>query len=673
MPTLKAKIKVLPSRTGVYLFKDKRGKVIYVGKAKNLRSRVGQYFGAHDNRPQIPYLMQDTADFDFTVVSSELESLFLENTLIKQYMPQYNIMLRDDKNYAFIKIDYSTQIPQIGYARKVEHDGSSKSNRRSSKGKQGKINGNGRNNNRAVNGKRAKYFGPYSSARKIKQTLDFSRKIFPYCANSQIGQRPCFYYYLHRCPGVCIGQISLEEYGKQVERIVLFLSGKTREIKRELKSSMTEASHRRQFEQAARLRDQLRAIEVLDERQVAMFPKRIDWDFISLVESGTMTCINLFKVREGRLIDKENFIYDSRRTDGEYSANSGRSEHNNADRVADSVGGHVSATLQAFLEQYYADASDLPREVYVETRLDNPQLIEQLIKRRAGYKITVSVPTRGKKLQLINLGKTNAKEYLYKWQASQAVNLDAIKKTLEVLKNILSLPTIPRRIEGYDISNIQGTNPVGCMVVFKDGLPTKSEYRKFKISVKQTPDDFAMIKEMLTRRLSRLPKQPAGEKPKAGIMVSNETSAGGSIASKDTWPRPDLLVIDGGKGQLGVAIAVLKQKNLDIPAIGLAKRIEEIFLPGQSEPIILGHDHPALQLLQRLRDEAHRFAITFHRSLRGKQAIKSALDTIPGIGPKTKKLLKQKFGAIAKIRQASREELAELLGQSKARQIKKYL
>ncbi len=326
------------------------------------------------------------------------------------------------------------------------------------------------------------------------------------------------------------------------------------------------------------------------------------------------------------------------------------------------------ATLQAFLENYYADASDLPREIYVETKPENLALIEQLVKQRAGHKVNVRIPTRGKKLQLTNLGQTNAREYLYKWQSSQAINLDAINKTLEELKNILNLPTTPCRIEGYDISNIQGTNPVGSMVVFKDGLPAKSEYRKFKINIKQTPDDFAMMREMLARRLARLPKQPAGAKPQAPDAGEPPGEGG-----KDGWPRPDLLVIDGGTGQLGVAVDALKQKNLAIPAIGLAKRIEEIFLPGRSAPIVLGFDHPALQLLQRLRDEAHRFAVTFHRFLRGKQAVKSALDTIPGIGPKTKKLLKQKFGTIAKIRQASAEQLSELLGQAKADHIKKYL
>jgi excinuclease ABC subunit C len=305
---------------------------------------------------------------------------------------------------------------------------------------------------------------------------------------------------------------------------------------------------------------------------------------------------------------------------------------------------------------YYGQATDLPQEIFTQYELTNPDFIKTLIKSRQATNkqkraVKLSVPTRGQKLNLINLGKTNAEEYLRKWQRSQASNLDTAKETLENLKQILNLPTLPRRIEGYDISNTQGTNPVGSMVVAKDGQAAKSEYRKFKITSKQTPDDFTMMREMLTRRLAR-------------VNPSNE---------KDAWPLPDLIVIDGGKGQLGIVVEVLEKANLNIPIIGLAKRIEEIFLPHNPEPIVLPHDNPVLQLLQRLRDEAHRFGITFHRNLRSKQAIKSALDTIPGIGPKTKKLLKQKIGTVDKIKQTPLEQLAAIVGPAKAEIIKKHL
>lgn len=600
MSKLKEKLKEIPRKPGVYKYLNKDGKVIYVGKAKNLRSRVLQYFG-HDTREQIPFLIRDAADLDFIVVNSELEALFLENTLIKQYMPEYNIMLRDDKNYAFIKIDYSTQIPSISYARKIEGE------------------------------KQSKYFGPYSSTKKIKQTLDFVRRIFPYCANKEPGKRPCFYYYLHRCPGICIGAISAAEYKSQIDRIILFLSGQTSSIKKELKKSMKQAAKSRKFELAGRLRDQLQSIEVLDERQVTMFPLKVSWDFISIYIDGLSACVNLFKVREGKLIDKENFIYD------------------NILHLPQNA--RESMVLRAFAENYYATASSLPKEIYTQASLPKGNLVAEVARSRAGRKVPVSVPTRGQKLKLIKLGVVNAQEYLAKWQRSQASNLDAAQETLKQLQKILKLAELPRRIEGYDISNIQGTNPVGSMVVAKDGQAAKNEYRKFKINSKQTPDDFAMMREMLSRRLARVnPENPA-----------------------DAWPLPNLLVIDGGKGQLSVAVEVLKDKGLKIPVIGLAKRIEEIFLPRKPKPIVLSHADPVLQLLQRLRDEAHRFGITFHKSLRSKAAVKSALDTIPGIGPKTKKLLKQKFGTVANIRQASSEDVAAVVGLNKAEIIKKYL
>lgn len=622
MAKLQDKIKDIPHKPGVYKFLNKDGEVLYVGKAKDLRNRVSQYFGI-DKREQIPFLMAEAVDLDYIVVNSELESLFLENTIIKQYLPEYNIMLRDDKNYAFIKIDYATEIPQITYVRKIEEGD-----------------------------KHNQYFGPYSSTRKIKATLDFVRRVFPYCANKEIGKRPCFYYYLHRCPGICIGAVTMEEYNRQLERIALFLSGKTSEIRKQLEQEMKAASRSKRFEQAARLRDQLHAIAVLDERQVTMFARKVSWDFVSVFVDPITACVNVFKVREGKLIDKENFIYD------------------NILAIPEELrGSHIT---QTFMENYYSQATSLPKEIYTQFELPNQSLIEQLLRSRAKKKVTLGVPTRGQKLKLINLGVTNAEEYLRKWQRSQASNLDLVNEILENLKTLLQLPQLPRRIEGYDISNIQGTNPVGSMVVFKDGQAAKSEYRKFKINVKQTPDDFAMMREMLTRRLARL-NTNSFRHPEATAEGSQKQILRSTQNDRDFWPTPDLIVIDGGKGQLGIAVEVLKKSKQNIPVIGVAKRIEEIFLPGKSEPIVLPHDNPVLQLLQRLRDEAHRFGITFHRSLRSKQAVKSALDTIPGIGPKTKKLLKRKIGTVDQIRKAPIEKLAEVVGQTKAEQIKKAL
>lgn len=599
---LKDKVKQLPNKPGVYKFLSKSGEVLYVGKAKSLRSRVGQYFNHSDKRAQLPFLLSEAQNLDYIVTTSELESLFLENTLIKEYLPKYNLMLRDDKNFAFIKIDYSTQIPQIGYARKV------------------------------TNEKTAKYFGPYSSAKKIRHTLDLVRKIFPYCANEKIGHRPCFYYFLHRCNGVCIGEISLTDYQLQLNRIAEFLTGKTESIKKELSSKMRAASHKKQFEAAARLRDQYQALLLLDEKQLSVLTKKVSWDIISVSTNDLSAGVNLFKVREGKLKDNEQFIYDNILI---YNKDNERAEN----------------VLQSFLETYYSQATDLPQSIITQLKPINPIIIDKLLRSRTKHKVNLITPSKGEKLKLIKLGQVNAEEHLIKWQHNQASNIDNLQLALNELKLRLKLPTTPRRIEGYDISNTQGTNPVGSMVVVKDGLPVKSEYRKFKITDKNTPDDFAMMREMLTRRLKR-------------SLIENKT---------ERWPLPDLIVIDGGKGQLTTAVNVLNELQLKIPVIGLAKRIEEVFLPQRKIPLLLSYDNPALQMLQRLRDEAHRFAITFHKSLRAKQAVKSALDKIPGIGPKTKKLLKQKVGTVAQIKQTSLEELANIVGQPKAKLIKKHL
>jgi len=627
MNKLKNKLKDIPKQPGVYQFKNIDGEVIYVGKAKDLKNRVTQYFGTHDNRPQLPYLMAEATDVTYTVVNNELESLYLENTLIKQYLPKYNIQLRDDKNYAFITIDYNCQIPSIGYARKID-----------------KLN------------KKIKYFGPYSAAYKIRNTLHLMRRIFPYCAASEVSTRPCFYYYLHRCPGVCIGKISLVEYNDHLEKICAFLSGDTGKIKSQLTAEMKRASSNHEFEKAARMRDQSQALELLEERQAVILPKKVDWDIISLFSDQGYMCVNLFKVREGKLFDKENFVYEVADPDL---------------RIISVSTDDYGSVIQKFMERYYLEASSLPKAIYIETETEDSELISHIIESRVHKKVVIIVPQKNKPKELVTLGKTNAEEYLKQWLNSQAGHLDKINTALTELKKALGLEKIPERIECYDISNIQGTNAVGSMVVFKNGIPAKSEYRKFKIKSKSTPDDFAMMKEMLERRMTRIENKSQitnapsrlrlAEADKLQINPNSQISI-----VKTNWTKPDLIVIDGGKGQLNAAIEALQATSYKLPAIpliGLAKRIEEIFLPENPNPIILPHDNPGLQMLQRLRDEAHRFGITFHRDLRSKQAVKSALDDIPGIGPKTKKLLKQKFGTVANIRKASLKELTAVVGE----------
>jgi excinuclease ABC subunit C len=431
---------------------------------------------------------------------------------------------------------------------------------------------------------------------------------------------------MHRCPGICVGKITMDEYKLHLEKIICFLQGDISGVAKDVKNEMQNAAQNKKFELAARLRDQLRSLEILEERQNVILPKKVDWDIISFGESDGYACVNLFKIRGGKLFDKENFVFEFPMYDG--------------------AAGDV---MQAFLERYYLETSSRPSCVYTQSPANDPELVEHILRSRFGKKTEISSPQKGQIKRLIDLGKLNAEEYLKKWLNDKAGNLDKINKALEQLKDVLGLPVIPKRIECYDISNTQGTNPVGSMVVFADGLPAKSQYRKFKIQGKKSPDDFAMMREMLSRRLGRL----ADNDPK--------------------WPKPDLMVIDGGKGQLGVATEVLQTTNYQLPTIGLAKRIEEIFLPNSPQPIILGHDQPALQMLQRLRDEAHRFGITFHRKLRSKQAVKSALDEIPGVGPVTKKLLKQKFGTVGNIKKLSTDELAKVVGTKLAEKIKQVL
>lgn len=642
---LGSKISSLPGSPGVYRFLNETGGVLYIGKAKNLRARVRQYFAGLDGRPQIPYLMKEAADLDYTVVNTELESLYLERTLIQKYRPKYNIELKDDKNYAFIIIDYSTEIPQIIVIRKIQSPSPSPSPSSFAKAT---ADSQGRGN-------KGVFFGPYTSTKKIRDLIFTARRVFGLCGAKKTG-KPCFYFHLHRCPGVCASLMTIDDYKKHLDKIKLFFSGKIAPAIKSIKTEMQAAAKQKKFEKAARLRDQLKALEMLGTKQNVILTKPVDWDVINFsLDEGT-GCINLFKIRAGRMLNKENFIYAGH----DFSGRSNRANNE---------------ILQAFLETYYSEASDVPKEILLPIDIDDAGLIKTLIKDRFKKSINIAVPKKGKARQLIQLSQTNAQEYLKNYLNEKAGHLDKVQRGLAQLKEILGLPSIPKRIEGFDISNIQGTNPVGSMVVFVDGLPAKSEYRKFKIKNRTVSadlssealakeeglpkaDDFAMMREMIARRISRSSKN---QNPR----------------TKNAWSLPDLMVVDGGRGQLNAALETIRSirfsDSSDFPVIGLAKRIEEIFLPHQKHPIMLPHDNPALQLLQRLRDEAHRFGIVFHRKLRSKQAIKSALDDILGIGPKTKKLLKAKFGTVADIRKAGLNELTEAVGKKMAKKIKNEL
>ena len=600
---LKEKLRNLPPKPGVYLFKDGNGEILYVGKAKNLRNRVRSYFlknGGH--LPRTSIMIGQIADLDFVVVSSEVESLILENNFIKQNKPRFNVRLRDDKNYLFIKIDYSTQIPQIYPVRRIDRS--------------------------------SKFFGPFTSGLSVKQTLKFIRRVFRICGSKKVGTKPCFHYELGRCPGVCIGKISIEEYRKSLSAVEQFLNHRHGEVAKVLKSRMIAAAKKRQFEKAAKLRDDLKSLEHIWEKQKIVFTRKLSQDYFSLFVADNRGAVNLFMVRDGKLIDRENF---------ELLQTKDRSS---------------AEILQSFLKQYYADASDIPKEVMLPCEISEQAAIE------AWLGIKINIPRRGRKLQLLNLGEENARIFYEREIAGLEKHLDDV---LTNLKGALNLPAIPRRIEGFDISNIQGTNPVGSMVVFENGRPAKAEYRKFKINTKETPDDVAMMREMLTRRFAHAKNSPLTSFAKRG--------EGGEF-----WPMPDLIVIDGGRGQLNAALRQIPYSlprrqagKFHIPIIGLAKRLEEIFLPGRRDPIRLPNDSPALFLLQQIRDEAHRFAVTFHIKRRGKASLISRLDTVSGIGPVTKKKLLKKFGTISAIRQLPLDKLSAEVGIARAKKIKEQL
>ncbi|MBX4187967.1 MAG: excinuclease ABC subunit UvrC, partial [Candidatus Doudnabacteria bacterium] len=562
------KLEELPQKPGVYLFKDSAGILLYVGKAIKLKNRVSSYFrkDAGQNSTRIQSMITKIRDFDYVVTDNEVESLVLENNFIKQFQPKYNVRMRDDKNYLFIKINVQDEIPTITYERKITD-------------------------------RKSKYFGPYTNALSARGTLRMLRNIFPYCANTRVGDKPCFYYHIQKCPGVCFGKVSTQEYRETINKIIRFLEGKQSEILKELQGQMKFLAKHKQYEKAAKVRDQIYALNRVLERQKLVYPKKIDQDVFSVHMEPTVSAINLFIIREGKLIQKENFVIENTKQLSEQEI------------------------LENFLPKYYLDATNLPKEILLPTKINPNELIsilfEKSVQLNSRRKINLLTPSLGTKMQLMKLGKENARQYLETQSDKKLLEEARLLASLKELQRVLELTQLPGRMECFDISNIQGTNAVGSMVVFDYARPKKEEYRKFKINTKQTPDDFAMMKEMLERRFKR------------------------SLSGEETkkWPMPDLIIIDGGKGQLSTAISVLNEFNLNIPIIGLAKRIEEIFLPGKSEPILLSQNSIALFLLQRIRDEAHRFAITYHRKLRSKGSLSSALDQIQGIGPAKKKQL----------------------------------
>ncbi len=608
---LRKQLAALPARPGVYIMRNARGEVIYVGKAARLRDRVRSYFGSpHGLEPKTRALREQVDDFEYIVVSSPAEALLLEAALIKRHQPFFNIRLKDDKRYPYLKIDVQNPWPRVSITRRIEQDG-------------------------------ARYFGPYASAGSVRATLDLTKKLFPWrsCTKEITGRdpRPCLDYYIKRCIAPCTAYCTREEYDEVIQQVILFLEGKADDVLRRLRRQMEDAAERLEFERAAQLRDQLRAIERTVERQAVATTRSEDADIFGLARDGDDACVQVFFIRGTQMIGRDSFMLAGVRDEPD------------------------AAVLANFLLQYYEGAQYTPRLVAVPLEPEDREAIEALLTEKRGARVEVRIPARGEKRRLVDLAAENAREALALARVRWLADTSKTEQALEQLREELSLPAIPRRIECYDNSNIQGTSPVSSMVVFVDGRPAPGQYRRFRIKTVQGANDFATMQEVLRRRFGRhAARIPGAPPPDAPESPAPEEPG-------DAWALPDLVIVDGGKGQLSAALEVMHELGVHhIPVVGLAKRHEEIFLPGEEEPIVLPRGSEALFLVQRIRDEAHRFAITFHRQVRGKSSVQSALDTIPGIGPKRKKALLKKFGSVRAIREADVDEIAATVGFTRA-------
>ncbi len=615
---VRTKLDNLPRRPGVYLMKNAAGDIIYIGKAVDLRARVRSYFHrSAQHSPRTRRLVAEIADIEWIVVGTELEALVLENQLIKAHQPRYNVRLKDDKTYPYIKIHWQDPFPKVTITRRIEQDG-------------------------------AKYYGPYASAWAVRQTLDVLRRVFPYltCNRPITGNdtRACLYYDIKRCAGPCIGAVSQEEYRQIIKGLMRFLEGDTESVIAELEAEMKRAAEALQFEKAALLRDQIAAAREIASQQQVVAQGSANEDVLALVQEEGTSCVQVFFIRRGKLLGRETFFLEG-------------TEEADAREI-----------LASFVQQFYDEAAQVPPEVIIPEALEESHIIEQWLSQKQGRKVHIRPPADEREHALVEMAATNALETLRVMRQQWTRDKVRQEEALAELQRVLGLSAPPARIEGYDVSTLQGTNTVGAMVVFVHGVPRKGDYRRFNIrTVRQVlePNDFAAMREMLRRRLRRLvePTEDPGERARR---------------REQTWRlMPDLILIDGGRGQLNVALSVLDEFGLrdTIPVVALAKREEELYVPDRETPLRLPRTSEALKLLQRVRDEAHRFSITSHRQRRRRETLKSVLEDIPGIGPKRKRALLQHFGSLDAIRSASVEELARVPGMNRkvAERLKKSL
>ena len=588
---LSQKIKSIPRKPGVYLFHDESGKVLYVGKAKVLRSRVRSYFRKSSlSIPRIQNMVKKISDIEWLVTRSESEALLTEAAMIKEHEPRYNILMRDDKSYPYVRIT-NEPFPQVLLTRKIVNDGS-------------------------------RYFGPFTEVYNLRETLKVIHKIFPvrscsYLINEDIIARKkisvCLDYHIRKCLGPCEGLQSQEDYSAMIEEVVRFLHGRTDKIVKQLRNEMVEASKRQDYEEAALCRDRISAVEAFTKRQRKISASFADQDIIAVAVQQKDACAAVIRLRNGRIIGRERMFL------------SGVHEQN------------MSEILSGFMKQFYLESDFLPQEILLQEKPEGCDSLAEWLSEKRGKKVTITAPQRGEKAKLVRLSLQNAELLLAENIRKRERRRELVPEMIQQLQADLNLEVPPRRIEAFDISNIQGSNPVGSMVCFVDGVAKKSEYRKFKIKTVKGIDDFAMIREVVLRRYSRLKSEKA--------------------------TFPDLILIDGGKGQLSMAVSALQELGLSyISVIGLAKRLEEVYVPGSSDPQNIPKSSPGLFLLRRIRDEAHRFAVTFHRLRRKKAATESIFDGISGIGPARRKNLLTKFENVKTIADASVEKVAEEVG-----------
>ncbi len=585
----------IPDSPGVYIFRDAEGRALYVGKAKSLRKRTANYF-ARDLSPRTRMMVDTAADLEWIVTDSEVAALMLEYSVVQEHQPMFNVRLKDDKSFPYLAITRNEEWPRAVVMRGKKRKG-------------------------------VQYFGPYARAYSIRQTLDSLLRPFPIrtCTNAKFNRheasgRPCLLFHIEKCAGPCVGEVDRGTYDRHVDGLASFLSGGSDELIADLRSAMSAAADAQEYERAARLRDEIGAMHTALERQELVTEKREDFDVLACVEDDLEFVLVILNVRQGRVTGRKTTV---------------------VDRVEDLT---TAEFMERMIGQVYG-SEDPPKEVLVQELPENPEVLTEWLALRRGSSVSLRVPKRGTKRRIMETASANADEEFARHRLKRHSDHNARARALRSLQQTLGLPTSPLRIEGYDISTIQGRHTVASMVVFEDGLPKKSDYRRFRIKTIDGQDDFASMEEVLRRRF--------------GAYLA-ERAQGPAEGQKFAYP-PSLVVIDGGKGQLGRAVKVLSEFDLDIPVVGLAKKLEEVFVPGRSDPIVIDRGEESLYLLQRVRDEAHRFAITYHRKVRSKSMIDSILDDVPGVGSGRKKALVRTFGSVKKMRSASVDDLAKVV------------